>query len=628
MKARRPGSKAGGGSVQRSYGAAPGKGRPSDRVYGPAVQRAAARPPQETEAQVVSSADRGLSGGSGQVPYQGEMERSFGVSFAEVESHAGPQAQDACAEIGANAYARGNQVAFASDSPDRGLVAHELTHVVQQSGEARPKMAVGAPGDAYEQEADQVAARVSAGESVRDVAARHMGSEPVVDAGSGSAVQGDFLSDLGLGATNLFHDVAEVVGLETPDEAEAARLAAFQAHGVFGPEDLVPPTNIGGFAASYDPGSGELTIQVRTGIDFNNGLGIDLMAGTITANHPDLTAAATAANGIPDLLQKIAFVADFIWTASAQADFIADLKTRVEGAWNSAGSGLSFTCTKPGWEAVTASVNVDIDVHEGAASGTDHLQASVWKVPDSGQYTIGSAVDGDRDDPNNAFDNDPHNNGVEMSSTDVAETPQDLSLLQKSVQFGHDSAALTPASQATLAGFAADFQDANLDNSNPVELVGRASSSGSASYNEQLAQRRTEAVKAHLQSIGFTGIDTRVTTRNEGDAGADEDPDWRRVDLIVGSGEGQLVAAHEFGHVFGVLDEYAINPGGGISGTGNPTGTVVGHDAMAQAIGTTGAVAENNDGIMSLGNAVRPQHYATFGWALGQVTRMDKWRVG
>jgi hypothetical protein len=49
---------------------------------------------------------------------------------------------------------------------------------------------------------------------------------------------------------------------------------------------------------------------------------------------------------------------------------------------------------------------------------------------------------------------------------------------------------------------------------------------------------------------------------------------------------------------------------------------------MARAIGAGGAVAENNDGIMSLGNAVRPQHYATFGWALMQVTGINQWQVG
>jgi len=40
-----------------------------------------------------------------------------------------------------------------------------------------------------------------------------------------------------------------------------------------------------------------------------------------------------------------------------------------------------------------------------------------------------------------------------------------------------------------------------------------------------------------------------------------------------------------------------------------------------------GAVTENTDSIMSLGNTVRPQHYATFHHAL-QETTGEKWRYG
>ena len=144
------------------------------------------------------------------------------------------------------------------------------------------------------------------------------------------------------------------------------------------------------------------------------------------------------------------------------------------------------------------------------------------------------------------------------------------------------------------------------------------------------AQKRIAAVRGFLAGIGFTGINERVSTDNEGEEGATEDAEWRRVDLIVGSGEGQLVAAHEFGHVFGLGDEYVSkdkNPGGSISGSGSAVGAAVAHDALAKAIGTSGAIAENNDDIMSLGNTVRPKHYATFGWALAQLTGMDEWVV-
>jgi hypothetical protein len=43
--------------------------------------------------------------------------------------------------------------------------------------------------------------------------------------------------------------------------------------------------------------------------------------------------------------------------------------------------------------------------------------------------------------------------------------------------------------------------------------------------------------------------------------------------------------------------------------------------------GVPGAVAENTDSIMSVGNTVRPQHYATFHKAIEAVTG-ESWQYG
>jgi hypothetical protein len=68
-----------------------------------------------------------------------------------------------------------------------------------------------------------------------------------------------------------------------------------------------------------------------------------------------------------------------------------------------------------------------------------------------------------------------------------------------------------------------------------------------------------------------------------------------------------------------------------ITGTGNPPGTPVAHhDVNNNRLGDQqidGAVAENNDNIMSLGNTVRPQHYSTFHNAL-QIVTGKHWRYG
>jgi hypothetical protein len=139
------------------------------------------------EEQVVEKAEAGLSGAASAVPHQEQMEQSFGTSFGHVQAHTDENAQQACAALGANAFAMGDHVAFKNANPDPGLVAHELTHVVQQSGNLRPQAAVGTPGDAYEQEADAVAARVVQGQSVAPMLSHHTGKA----AGERAAVQGD-----------------------------------------------------------------------------------------------------------------------------------------------------------------------------------------------------------------------------------------------------------------------------------------------------------------------------------------------------------------------------------------------------------------------------------------------------
>jgi len=91
----------------------------------------------------------------------------------------------------------------------------------------------------------------------------------------------------------------------------------------------------------------------------------------------------------------------------------------------------------------------------------------------------------------------------------------------------------------------------------------------------------------------------------------------------MGAGVQQIVAAHEAGHMFGLDDEYTAP----FSGTGGALGTPRDGD-LGPAQGLPGAVAENSDTIMSVGDAVRPQHYATFLEALKAVTAMPEWVYG
>jgi hypothetical protein len=80
------------------------------------------------------------------------MGGALGDSFDDVQIHRGPDANAAAAEQGADAFTVGNHVAFAAGRYAPGgvegdtLLAHELTHVVQQRG-AAPAVQHKRPGD-------------------------------------------------------------------------------------------------------------------------------------------------------------------------------------------------------------------------------------------------------------------------------------------------------------------------------------------------------------------------------------------------------------------------------------------------------------------------------------------------
>jgi len=114
------------------------------------------------------------AGRPSEVPYRGDMERLFGRSFGAVQAYqGGNEAVTGLTGLGAAAAAHGNQVAFQDSNPSKGLVAHELAHVVQQGGSAGgvQAKAIGQPGGSAEARADAAAAAVVAGQPVGDVGA-------------------------------------------------------------------------------------------------------------------------------------------------------------------------------------------------------------------------------------------------------------------------------------------------------------------------------------------------------------------------------------------------------------------------------------------------------------------------
>jgi len=101
-----------------------------------------------------------------------DMEARFGTSFGDVRVHTGGSAHESAKSVNAQAYTVGSNIVFQQDKYDpssdagRHMLAHELTHVVQQrSGpvdgtDAGGGVKVSDPSDRFEREASANADRL------------------------------------------------------------------------------------------------------------------------------------------------------------------------------------------------------------------------------------------------------------------------------------------------------------------------------------------------------------------------------------------------------------------------------------------------------------------------------------
>lgn len=148
------------------------------------------------------------------------METRFGHDFSHVRVHTDAKAGESARALNAVAYAVGNNIAFDTGryapATEQGqhLLAHELTHVAQQSGHPAShsdKVSMTEPGGAGELEANAVAAAVTSGGSVPPRTASGMTLARQVDAG---------VADAGP------HDAAPIAGVAAPVKAPVASPAA------------------------------------------------------------------------------------------------------------------------------------------------------------------------------------------------------------------------------------------------------------------------------------------------------------------------------------------------------------------------------------------------------------------
>jgi outer membrane protein OmpA-like peptidoglycan-associated protein len=161
-----------------------------------------------------------------------------------------------------------------------------------------------------------------------------------------------------------------------------------------------------------------------------------------------------------------------------------------------------------------------------------------------------------------------------------------------------------------------------------LQYVGRASSEGSAAYNKKLSEKRIHAVEKELQSEAGNCISIIDVA---GETEATTDAEFRRVSVGVFVNDpekgSQNMAAHEFGHMIGLGDEYVENvpeiPGSKAKFLGDkPTH----FDAVKQIVGEDAAnelIIQDSANIMAKGNEVKRGHYVMFVAALDIMTRPE-----
>lgn len=108
--------------------------------------------------QIHQIAAAGVQGNGSPLPHLEELQSAFHPhDLSNVRAFIGGPAQAAADALNAMAYTVGNRIAFATP-PSLQLAAHEATHVIQQRGGVHLVGGVGQTGDAYERQADDVAA--------------------------------------------------------------------------------------------------------------------------------------------------------------------------------------------------------------------------------------------------------------------------------------------------------------------------------------------------------------------------------------------------------------------------------------------------------------------------------------
>lgn len=435
--------------------------------------------------------DAASQGAPTAIPFRPEMEAAFGEDFGGVRAFLGRSEPMAAME--ANAAARGGDVAFGTDDPDRRLVAHELTHVVQArrhgSAGVQASPIVSTPTDAAEQEAEELAPRAARGERVEvtqaPTATIHADRSPAPPA----ATPADGLA-----------------------QGRDATLQMFMAGTYEKPNHLTHEGKA--FDVSYDPRNGVMQVTVKIHFDFK--------AGSPLVPRP----------------RGRGRQPQFDWTTREKREWTAGAIAEIQRTWS---ERYTFHCLRPGWTTVPP-VAVRVRVVSAPSEATGHTSIAVAKVP----------RDADGDDSSNFFENssdglatpdEGRQNVIEERLKELNHPPF--------VSFKPGRFDLEPADLAWLRQMAVVSQQVGAQAH--VVVRGQAASQHPAEINpEALALMRTNTVMMAIRAAGYRGgiVSSELVYPARAAHLAQAAVDF------VGQPGRQVTVNHEFGHVVSLGDEY------------------------------------------------------------------------
>ena len=542
------------------------------------------------------------------------MESSFGADFGGVKIHADNTAVQLNKKLGAQAFTTGNNIYFNEGKykPEtqngKKLLAHELTHTVQQGGSTKNNI-------------QKWPWSLSTEDQKRIFRSRNYGP--------------------------MTYTRTEISG--------------------------------SGFEAKYYPRANRLNVTVRGKMRFadtlvNNG-------GTYSSPNYFMQRAGfiNIMNNLPANVQS-RILPYFQWTDEQKQIHLIRFRQNLQAAGNLwQNTGMSFQVDETGWEDVTATPNININITQGEAvhrtrpggflnlftvtdeSTSDHVQVEIVKQPTASDLanvrriitehnaTTGASVTGGMVQGVRSYlGNDPGSRGsapqgfnnlmsLESNRMDDPSTKR----YRATVRFENNESDLSEGERNNLDNFFSDPMIL-LDNSGrdvDVDLQGFASAPGSTIYNRSLVENRIDTVESYIDNrIMNSDITTNVWSvgrTNDSDTAAEADlaanpathdpAAYRKVNILItrqGRG-GQNVFAHELGHVFGLGDEYAEVG----SGYNRPAGSAATHDQLARNAGVAGGATVGNDSrLMSTGNQVGAAHYSTFADALSRLTS-KRWKI-